>query len=482
MPNPFPAPVSAKDLLNMTPAVAARLADLLAALQKQGNAVSQQQALLLQQQDSQFSAATPIPVVGGYGEQTLPRGGSAVSIGQIVRIIDQKITPANFSDSDPADAIVVGISADTSQVTLMQGFARGPMLVNSPELGAQVFLAEAGRGTCDQLFFTTGTTQVVGKCAGVRPDPNGCVPVRNACVGMLTTADFPDGYVRMNHPNVGNGTGLTEITDSSDTQPTVVINNTGAGEGAQINSIGGIGADITSAADGQFAALIRNTAAGGGAVRPHIDIGNSTLRYSFVDDYLALGDWGSGDYYRFLPQNPATGVITFYWPDVSSGTAKIAALELAQTWTAVQTSSVAKNYCRSAPSIIGLFQTGVTWDAGLVRVDFAADATGLYAVFPVDLAAGTVWTALSVKSQRGSAGSGVIVTVRKRAANGATTAFTTVDGPDTFTNISVTTNTMTFDSPETVAADTVYEILVQAGTNGARLFDFTFITTSQPFA
>lgn len=208
-----------------------------------------------------------------------------------------------------------------------------------------------------------------------------------------------------------------------------------------------------------------------------VNTASSPLSIDAVTGNLTLGTVPIANGGTNSTATPTNG---YYAKGDGSGYTFVNLLGTANSWSAQQTIAVSKNYCYSAQSIIGMFQTGVTLEAGLAYVNFAADATGLYAVFPVDLPAGTVWTGLSVKAQRGALGSGVTVTVRKRAANGSTTAFSTIDGPDTFTPGPPTTSTMTFGSAETVAADTVYEVLVQGGTSGGRLFDLTFITTSQP--
>jgi len=299
MANPIPQPPSAADLqsLSRDPILAQRLSQFLQALWNRERSVAiaeQQRALDIA---GQFDSSRPIPVVGAFGTQYgVPTLGAQLSIGQVVRVNGQQIVPANYTDDSPGVSFIIGKSKDGSTVDLAQGFSAGPLQVTTPVVGDQVLLYLAGRGTCDPALIGSGTgsTQVIGVCNGTTVDPNGCVRCQNVGVGGLTTADFPDGFVRMNYANVQQP-GLPTTTWTANVASWILRMTNTNGTGG-----GGISVDMPNAGTGTgFSVTGTGGAVGFGAVMAGGAAVSGENNSLLVGTVVGINQHGSGPHAQF---------------------------------------------------------------------------------------------------------------------------------------------------------------------------------------
>lgn len=362
MANPIPQPPSAADLQGLArdPILAQRLSQFLQALWNRERSVAiaeQQRALDIA---GQFDSSRPIPVVGAFGTQYgVPTLGAQLSIGQIVHVNGQQIVPANYTDDSPGVSFIIGKSKDGSTVDLAQGFSAGPLQVTTPVVGDQVLLYLAGRGTCDPALIGSGTgsTQVIGVCNGTTVDPNGCVRCQNVGVGGLTTADFPDGFVRMNVVNTQtSGLPRTEWNGNNDGALLDMTNNYGTGGGVIAGHLPNAGSGTVFSADGTGGAVGYTAIMAGGAAftgentsalvgtiavinqhgsGPHAQFGGAPSGVWIYPKIIRLYNT-AGTFYIDVTSTNATANRTQTHQD-ADGT--IALLEVAQTWSAAQTFS-----------------------------------------------------------------------------------------------------------------------------------------------
>lgn len=423
-----------------------------------------------------------------WGVKPYPASAASgvISAGMLVRTTPNSLVPATGEGGDAnlwANAFVMGVvgTGATAQIYTAQGAASALLMVNEPVAGEKVSLLRGGMGTCSSI---TGSydLQPVAQCEVSQTDTGGLA----LCSGIAFQTPLNQSlspwldarYLRLDTMN-------DPLTGDLTIDPSPILGITSYGQTIILRSAG-----IFGGANG-----LRIACAATGSDFPFFltcladptDLTN--LERAFRIGPLGTLKWhgivGEGiQYLRRFTGTATGGDQYFYLPDaLAAGNFTITCKEVAQTWSAVQTSSVAKNYAGAALSKVGFHN----WAPGIDAATEAMTDTagGVFAFFPMDLPAGTVVTGIKVKSAGGGdASSGVTVTVLKRVATGTTEAWTTVDGPDTFLSATTDTNTMTFASPETLTADTSYAVKVESVVDAgfAELFDIEFITTSQPFA